>query len=50
MITYAIIEKTIHNTLRSYQKTFNDDKHFENWCAFMNRNGNKIMDVFEIKN
>lgn len=48
MTTYAIIEKTIHGRLRSYKKTFNDDQHFENWCMFMNRKGNKIMDVFKI--
>ena len=48
MTTYAIIEKTIHGTLRSYKKTFNDDKHLENWCMFMNKKGVKIMDVFKI--
>lgn len=48
MITYAIIEKTINGVLRSYKKTFNDEKHFENWCKFTARKGNKIMDVFKI--
>ena len=48
MVTYDIIELTFYGGMRSYRKTFNDDKHLENWCMFMNKKGVKIMDVFKI--
>jgi hypothetical protein len=50
MITYAIIQRSFYGGVRSYKKTFNDDKHFQNWWSMMNRKGVTIVDVFEIKN
>jgi hypothetical protein len=49
MVTYDIIELTFYGGMRSYRKTFNDENHFKNWWALMNKKGVKIMDVFKVK-
>jgi spore coat polysaccharide biosynthesis protein SpsF (cytidylyltransferase family) len=42
---------TIQNQYRKYRtfvKEFNDYKHFENWYAFMCKNGNKVICTAEV--
>ncbi len=42
-VTYKIDFKSCYGNYSSFEKTFNDEKHFENWYFYMSKKGHKII-------
>jgi len=41
--------KTRFGNYRSFEKTFSDERHFDNWYRVMSENGTKIIGCFSVK-
>ena len=44
-MTKSIGLKTPRGNYTSYSKVFKDEKHFNNWVAYMTREGYKIISI-----
>lgn len=42
-VTYIIDVKSRYGNYSSFEKTFNDVDHYNNWCNYMTKRGNKII-------
>lgn len=42
-VTYFIDIKSRYGNYSSFVKTFNDEKHYSNWCSYMTKRGNRII-------
>ena len=43
MVRFEIDMKSWKGFYTSFQKDFNDERHYQNWCAKMESYGNKIV-------
>jgi len=48
-VTYKIDFRSKYGNYSSFEKTFNDNKHFENWWNYMHKQGHKIIGETQIK-
>ena len=42
-LTFAIDVKSRYGNYSTFEKTFNDVDHYNNWCSYMTKRGNKII-------
>ncbi len=48
-VTYKIDFKSCYGNYSSFEKTFNDEKHFNNWYLYMSDKGHKIIGSTRLK-
>jgi hypothetical protein len=42
-LTFAIDVKSRYGNYSTFEKTFKDLNHFNNWCNYMTKRGNRII-------
>lgn len=48
-VKYSIDFKSKYGNYSNFEKTFNDERHFENWWRYMHKQGHKIIGERKLK-